>query len=268
MDFSELIKSDFLKFKSVIGTDTSGKVVFTNNIDNRYYFMVVQEIVESTSSIIYNSGNFVFHIKWTDTVAVLQDTLNAVLAENNLDDVITIISLIEPIGVATDMLVPENAVRVDEGYDIRSKVYHLPEDVLFIINESIVTAPTAIYQVVPIKFDEYQRLMSKPFKEPIKSQMWRLVSDSTGDSKVEIIPHSGDIIASYRIRYVRRPNPIILVNLANVYNGLTINGESVVTPCELNPITHRAILDRAVELAKAAYVGDLKSTVELNTRNE
>jgi len=49
---------------------------------------------------------------------------------------------------------------------------------------------------------------------------------------------------------------------------LTIDGITTVTECELNPIVHREILDRAIEIAKAAYIGDLNSTVQLNQRNE
>lgn len=118
--------------------------------------------------------------------------------------------------------------------------------------------------------------MSKPFKAPVKSQVWRLAKDkgtlnslNISDIQVEIIPHKKKdegLNPLYSIRYVRKPRPIIIEDLAEMQ--LTIDGESGITDCELNPLAHREILDRAVELAKAAYIGNLESTVQLNTRNE
>ena len=204
---------------------------------------------------------------WTDNIESIQNALNTALIEAGFNDTITLTSLIAPIGTPRDMLGPEAPNLIDSGYDIRGIIYRLPKDVLFIVNESVAVGAN-IRQVVPIRFDEYSRLMSKPYKEPLKYQIWRLISDNDSNIKVELIPHSGDNLSEYKIRYVRRPEPIVLTDLTSVYDGLTINGEHEVTECKLNPIVHRAILDRAVELAKAAYIGDLKSTVDLNTRNE
>lgn len=48
------------------------------------------------------------------------------------------------------------------------------------------------------------------------------------------------------MRYISQPTPIILVDLPD---GLSINGVSAESECELNPVVHRAILERAVQLA-------------------
>lgn len=154
-------------------------------------------------------------------------------------------------------------------FDVRAKVYKLPEDLFIIINESI-TTDTGIKQVVAIRYNEYTRLMSKPYKEPLKFQAWRLVTKGEDSSIIqsEVIPHSGETITKYTIRYIRRPNPIILCDLNSEYGDISINGKSSVSECELNPLIHEEILQRAVELAKAAYTGDLKSIVELGQRSE
>lgn len=154
-------------------------------------------------------------------------------------------------------------------FDVRAKVYKLPEDLFLIINESLTTS-TGIKQVIAIRYDEYTRLMSKPYKEPLKFQAWRLVTKGEGSSVVqsEVIPHSGETITKYTIRYVRRPKPIILCDLSSDYGDVSINGISTVSECELNPLIHEEILQRAVELAKAAYTGDIKSIVELGQRSE
>lgn len=154
-------------------------------------------------------------------------------------------------------------------FDVRAKVYQLPADLFLIINESL-TTDTGIKQVIPIRYDEYTRLMSKPYKEPLKFQAWRLVTKGEGSSIVqsEVIPHSGETITKYTIRYVRRPKPIILCDLNSDYGDVSINGETTTSECELNPLIHEEILQRAVELAKAAYTGDTKSIVELGQRSE
>ena len=266
IDFSELIKSDYGACNGYIGNTTTGKIYFTYK-GQKYNYMVKQEIVESTSVVSVIAGNIVFSMVWTDSIEVVQNALNAALIEDGFNGTITLTSLIAPVGTPTDMLGPEAPNIIDSGYDSRGIIYRLPTDLLFIVNESVLVG-TNIRQVVPLRFDEYSRLMSKPYKEPLKYQIWRLISNNDSNIKVELIPHTGDILSEYKIRYVRRPKPIILFNLKTKYDDLTINDEHVVTECELNPVVHRAILDRAVELAKAAYIGDLKSTVELNTRNE
>lgn len=156
-----------------------------------------------------------------------------------------------------------------QGFDLRAKVFKIPTDVFLIINESIVTN-TGIKQIIPIKFDEYTRLMSKPYKEPLKFQAWRLITDGDINSgvTVEIIPNSQETIESYTLRYVRRPKPIILANLKSEYGDVSINGETEISQCELNPLVHREILQRAVELAKITYLGDANGIIQSGQRAE
>ena len=138
--------------------------------------------------------------------------------------------------------------------DDRSIGYTYPSDVFIVINESVKVG-NIIKQVVPLRYDEYLLKMSKPFKRPLKYQVWRLINSGSTDGRtatrtVEIIAGPNDSISSYSIRYVRIPKPIIVGNL----DGLTIDGESTVsTVCEIDPILHEDILQRAVELAKIAW---------------
>lgn len=75
---------------------------------------------------------------------------------------------------------------------------------------------------------------------------------------VEVIGKFGSNL-QYQMRYVKRPKPIILDNISDM--GVTIDGIGKITECELPTELHQEILQRAVELAKAAYIGDLSSTV-------
>ena len=58
--------------------------------------------------------------------------------------------------------------------DLRTKFFLLPEDVFLILNETAEVndgGKTFVAQVIPLHFVEYQRLMSKPYKEPLKWQV-------------------------------------------------------------------------------------------------
>ena len=85
-------------------------------------------------------------------------------------------------------------------------------------------------------------------------------SPKNNSSLLEIIGKfdADDII--YNMRYVRNPKPIILTDLSA---GLSIKGEDKISECELPENTHQEILQRAVELAKASYMGDLSSMVQI-----
>lgn len=266
-------------------------------------------------------------------------------------------------------------------FDSRAKIYIAPSDLFLAINESIEDSVKRRYSVLPISYDEYNRLMLKPYGFPLKRQAWRIISDRTsslvgwggkqvdsatflfkskyfktidihinlsdkdtitkptvteGDTIVNIymyipinnlvnywstylkdnrslekagldkylyppdsrtgnFPSSGitstssftisiapatmesgavvntpifEIIGrftgdiEYKMRYIKTPKPIILANLSDIQEGLSINGYNTVTECELPLNIHQEILQRAVELAKASYQGDLSSVIQ------
>lgn len=78
----------------------------------------------------------------------------------------------------------------------------------------------------------------------------------------EIIGNFISFEVEYNMRYVRTPKPIILVDLSEVQEGLSIDGYNKITECELPVNMHEEILQRAVELAKATYQGDLNSIIQ------
>lgn len=267
-------------------------------------------------------------------------------------------------------------------FDSRAKIYIAPSDLFLVINESIEDSAKRRYSVLPISYDEYNRLMLKPYGFPLKRQAWRIISDRTSslvgwggkqvesvaflfkskyfktinisiiiednnynvtkptvtesDTIVEIfmlipinslvkywstyladdrslkragldkylyppnmetgnfpasgiteptsftisiapaIMESGAVVSApifeiigrftgdieYKMRYIKTPKPIILANLSDIQEGLSINGYNIVTECELPLNTHQEILQRAVELAKASYQGDLSSVIQ------
>ena len=179
--------------------------------------------------------------------------------------------------------------------DSRSELYKYPSDVFIPILESLYhinsTTSEDIYQIIPLRYDEYIRLMSKPYKRPLKHQVWRLLNsasikaeDNTDEDYkgMELATRVVEIIAGpssngnknmisdntdawkYIVRYVRVPKPIIVGNL----DGLTIDGVGDVSEyCELDPIIHEDVVQRAVELAKAAWTasGQDNSQIAIQT---
>lgn len=157
-------------------------------------------------------------------------------------------------------------------FDMRenTKSITLPSKLMYAINEMVEVNRNnkkTLLQVVPIKFDEYSRLMCKPYKRPLKYQAWRLTNNDVVN-KADIVVGPSDTLIKYTIRYVRRPNPIIVSDL----DGLTIEGKSTATECELDPILHEEILQRAVELAKIARTNtgqdNLQAVMQAGQRSE
>lgn len=170
----------------------------------------------------------------------------------------------------------------DSFFDDRdnTKSISMQKDILVFINEYVKVSRNGKevrLNIVPITYDEYNRVMSKPYKRPLKFQAWRMLDNSQESSNLaEIVIGPNDTLKKYVCRYVKRPRPIILPGATDgtelsLGGGITeknaIDEEQGVT-CELDPILHPEILQRAVELAKAAYSGDLNSQLALGQSSQ
>lgn len=142
-------------------------------------------------------------------------------------------------------LVKTHSCQIPDGSPnhITSKSYSfvLPEDLLYITYEVCKNTSMREFPVYPVSQDELSKIINNPFRGPSKHRVLRL---DNGTNTVEII--SNEEIAMYDIRYIRKPNPIILTDLED---DLSINGISEESECELDSSLHRTILDRAVALA-------------------
>ncbi len=135
-----------------------------------------------------------------------------------------------------------------EGLTPGSVFFDLPENLWFITYESLTIeeSDTLCFGgksiiVVPTTQDEFYRINNNPFKGSNRNRALRL---DHSDHVVEII--SKYPVDEYLIRYITKLDPIILTDLED---GLTINGYAKLSPGSLNSNMHRAILDRAVQLA-------------------
>ena len=134
------------------------------------------------------------------------------------------------------------------GLSKSSVFFELPDDLWFITYESVNLKDDRLgcmsgedISVIPITQDEYHRIGKNPFRGANERKALRL---DLSNKVVEIVSKYN--VESYLVRYLSRPVPIILTNLAD---DLSINDISIKTECELNPVIHRAILERAVKLA-------------------
>ena len=158
--------------------------------------------------------------------------------------------------VADEQIVSESGI-----IDQRSKIYAFPADVFIIINEVLTdTIKNKYFQVIPLRYDEYTRLMSKPFKRPLKHQAWRLINSGniSGTDYIKIVevitaPEYDNKSLKYTVRFLRRPLPIIVGDIDDLKIGGKTYADVAGVGCELDPILHEDILQRAVELAKVAW---------------
>lgn len=134
------------------------------------------------------------------------------------------------------------------GLSQDSVFFEIPQDTWFITYEVALLKDSRLgcldgieASVVPLPQDDLYRAKDNPFRGPSKDRVLRL--DIKSDLAELISKYNVD---KYLMRYISQPTPIILVNLPY---GLSINGISTESECELNPVVHRAILERAVQLA-------------------
>ena len=160
-----------------------------------------------------------------------------------------------------------------ESFDSRGTHFQFPTDVFHVINEKVTLTKnnqTSERIIIPLSSEEYRRLMSKPYHEPLKRQAWRIINGQEGsNSTIELILAKADegSTIQYKMMYIRKPKPIITTALDTMYGqGVTINGLSQQSGCELDEVLHEEILQRAVELAKAAYGGDVNGQLQMQNQ--
>ena len=134
------------------------------------------------------------------------------------------------------------------GLSKDSVFFEIPQDTWFITYEVAFLKDSRLgcldgieASVVPLTQDDLYRAKDSPFRGPSKDRVLRL--DIKSDLAELISKYNVD---KYLMRYISQPTPIILEDLPD---GLSINSVSTESECELNPVVHRAILERAVQLA-------------------
>lgn len=148
-----------------------------------------------------------------------------------------------PVGEQDETLINNN---------FKSYKVEISNDILFMIYEQCTLSDenncinNKIVSVVPTIHDDLDKVLKNPFKFPNSRKVIRL----DFDNKIELISKYN--ITNYKVRYLKKPNPIILVALEG---NLSINnGDTKVSNGETNPILHERIVQRAVQLAVQSKV--------------
>ena len=148
-----------------------------------------------------------------------------------------------PVGEQDETLINNN---------FKSYKVEINNDILFMIYEQCTLSDenncinNKIVSVVPTIHDDLDKVLKNPFKSPNSRKVIRL----DFDNKIELISKYN--ITNYKVRYLKKPNPIILVALED---NLSINnGDTKVSNGETNPILHERIVQRAVQLAVQSKV--------------
>lgn len=146
-----------------------------------------------------------------------------------------------PVGEQDDTLINNN---------FKSYKVEIEDSVLFMIYEQCTLSDDnncingRIVSVVPTIHDDLDKVLKNPFKSPNNRKVIRL----DFDNKIELISKYN--ISNYKVRYLKKPNPIILVKLED----LNIDKKQEVSNGETNPILHERIVQRAVQLAVQSKV--------------
>lgn len=159
--------------------------------------------------------------------------------------------------VVNDYLLPDTDVEPQEKISSNSKLFVFPDNAMFIIYEALHTTDACSNSITvpvrPVKHDEYHRISKNPFRKARNTEALRL----NRGTYIEIV--STYRTYNYQIRYIRKPYPIILYTVSTQQAptdypaDLTINGTTVKRTSELPEELHRAILDRAVQMAASVY---------------
>lgn len=157
------------------------------------------------------------------------------------------------------IIVTAEPKEIDVMPKIKDKFIHtqylLPCDIWYIVYEEATYSgegscyANAVADIVPVTMDGYNRTIANPFRGP---KLERVLRVDSGVNTVELV--STRPLARYYIKYLRKPLPIITAPL----DGVTINGFSDISGCELNSSIHRRILEAAVRLAINSRVSGKK----------
>lgn len=154
-------------------------------------------------------------------------------------------------------LVPFLPMDIVDKFDSKSIVFPTPDDLFIIRNEQLLGDEGSSYTVVPISFEEYDRVMSKPYKYPPKNQAWRLFTDAVIYKEVssEVTGWDSRIKANIVMRYLPKED-------------YTIKFQVTVGPMVESSITHeytsstKALVVTVYQNSAGPTVNDLISNIK------
>ena len=157
-----------------------------------------------------------------------------------------------------DTITVEEAGTGVKKFTDKSHVFALPDKLLFRTLESCnIEGPcgNAEAEVIPVTQDELLRVIRNPFRKQNGHRVLRLSYSNTNEENELSETKYSELISdydinSYTVRYIERPQPIIVADLPT---GYKVRGESEAMTCLLPEQIHPIILERAVQIAKSVW---------------
>jgi len=162
------------------------------------------------------------------------------------------------------------------GLVSESVFYEISNDAMYIVLETATISDSGgaldgkIIPVLPTTHDEFMVSRNNPFRKPNRNKAWRLdLVKENSKTTVEIV--STQTLSQYNVRFIAYPSPIIVSDLTLTDDvaglGLTIQGKTAQATCQLGQLSHREIINIAVENAVLDYRdGTLQARLKLDSR--
>jgi len=129
-------------------------------------------------------------------------------------------------------------------------IFPMVTGLLSILNETVTDSNGTVHTVLPINQTQFDIYQSTPYKYPPRRRAWRISGLSSTVNSVELFGRPNTTLTTYKVRYVKKPEPIILSTLSSPDS---IDGKTAVTTSLLDAGLHRDILKIAVTLAESYY---------------
>lgn len=95
----------------------------------------------------------------------------------------------------------KNRITDIQKLDKRSRVFLFPHDYFLTVNE-VLSDSKRQYSVLPLSYDEYQRLMLKPYNFPVKRGAWRLITNKINCNYIyEPANQTGEQTSKFNAKY-------------------------------------------------------------------
>ena len=86
-------------------------------------------------------------------------------------------------------------------------------DILKVLNEIVLDSDDVAYTVIPITANQFDNYQITPYRFPPRRRAWRIGELQNSVNSVEIFGRPDITLSKYRVRYVKKPKPIIISDL-------------------------------------------------------
>lgn len=208
------------------GFGQNDKIAF-DEYEKSFYLTLAQELLVISYYNGKNSSGYQFEV--TEEDRRILDSLVVTIHPNQVDDSCNRIQHIVP----------------------ESVFYQLPGNLMFITYEGVRFSDGsdkcvngAYAAVYPVTQDEFWKTYKNPFRGANQRRVLRL---DAANNIVELV--SKNNIGDYLVRYLKKPKPIVLVDMPDDADISVFDGWTTEQECELDSQVHMKIVDLAVNMA-------------------